>query len=51
VVRLGLFVLFLLGILTVFGDSLLAALFPGGDTPTAPSAAPPSPSPPPPPGS
>jgi hypothetical protein len=36
VVRLGLFLLFLLGVLTIFGDSLLAALFPGGDTPAAP---------------
>lgn len=42
VVRLGLFLLFLLGVLTIFGDSLLAALFPGADTPTAPAAPPPA---------
>jgi hypothetical protein len=40
VVRLGLFTLFVLGVLTVFGESLLAALFPGGDAPAAPSPPP-----------
>ena len=34
VVRLGLLVLFLLGVVTVFGESLAAALFPPGDSAT-----------------
>jgi hypothetical protein len=42
VVRLGLFTLLVLGLLTVFGESLLAALFPGGDAPAGPSATPPA---------
>ena len=40
VVRLGLLTLFLLGVITVFGESLAAALFPPGEPSTsAPAAA------------
>ncbi len=34
VVRLGLLALFLLGVLTVFGESLVAAVFPPGEPAT-----------------
>jgi hypothetical protein len=45
VVRLGLLTLFLLGVLTVFGESLVAVVFPPGEaaTASAPAVAKPSP--------
>jgi hypothetical protein len=35
IVRLGLLTLFLIGIMTVFGESLIAVLFPSGEPPAA----------------